>query len=155
MTKQGFIEAFAGDSQYPLCLVEEIGGKFLESIPDERANGRQPGIARASGIMPLLLQVFEKSEDRIGAESIEVDLIDRHSLPFGDEEQQQAERIPIGGDRMDADGLSSAQMPKESLQQHGEFIFYHTNQVGVDGWQYRSKRAAAFFSAEISGCTYQ
>jgi hypothetical protein len=116
--EQRFIGGFARDGEDALGLVEEVGRNLVEREANECTNGSQPGIARAVGVVTFLLQVFQEGEDHIGAESVEGNPINGYASLLGDEAQQQAERIPVGGDCVDADLLGAAQVSEEVLEEH-------------------------------------
>ena len=116
--EQGFIATFARNRENPLGLIDEVGREFGEAKAHEGANGGQSSIARAAGIVAFLLQMFQERQDRFGAKGFESDLINRQTSFFGDEVQEQFERISIGRDGVQADLLGGAQVREELSQKY-------------------------------------
>ena len=84
---------------------------------EQRVDCREPGIAGAHAVAPVLFEVIKERADERCVQSCEVELDGRDAGPLLGEGQQQPERVSVGGDGVFA-GASLVDQPlgEEGLQ---------------------------------------
>src|SRR6266511_3759296 len=136
--EHGLASSLARDGQDPLASINELWRCVTKDKTNERANGRQSGVARSAQVPAVLFQVIQKAEHVVSIQIVKRDSVDRLSSRSSQEQQQEAKGVAIGGDGMRTGLLGGAQVNKESLQQnwkrrtHQSPKFGRCN-AGIDG----------------------
>jgi hypothetical protein len=101
--------AFIRHRQDPLTM-QGIGGFFQSHVSEERVDGSQSNVPRASAVFAGAFQVIEEETNEGGIELFDTELAWSFVEPFFGELQKQPEAIAISGDCMQA-RLSLAKQP--------------------------------------------
>ena len=91
------------------------------AVAEQRVNGRQPGVAGPDAVAAVGFQMVEERADQWCVQIGDVHSGGRLAGPLFGEDQQQLDRVPVGGDGVGA-GLSLPGQPvgEERLQGGGQ-----------------------------------
>jgi len=117
---QGLVEALGRDRQHTLDD-RGIFGMAQRGVPEQRVDGRQPGVAGPGTVAAIGFQVAQERPDQWCVEIGDVQAGGRFAGLLPGEHQEQLEGVPVGGGRVAA-GLALPGQPvgEERLQGGGE-----------------------------------
>jgi hypothetical protein len=107
------------DGQHPHVLLG-MRQVIAQHVLEESAYCGAPAIARGSAVRPRLLDMIQEAYHRVGIEIAQLQAGDATTAPFGDELQQQRQRIAVGANRMCAGTALSRQVLGEVRLQLSE-----------------------------------
>jgi hypothetical protein len=144
----GPVGSFRGDGQDAL----DVGGVLWVVQRGELEQGvdrGQAGVAGPRGVAPVAFEVVQERGDQRGVQVGDVELGDRFPGPRGGEDEQQPQRVPVGGDDVRPARPTSLTNVALTFTLLSRVPGVETSSAGVPGWGASGRGAAGSRAAPL------